>query len=155
MNIYYETIHRIERLHREFLELLKVELNRLSIESINNVQALLLYNMGSESLTPGELTQRGYYLGSNVSYNLKRLIEHGFVIRAPSPHDRRLARLTLSPDGIALCTELDTVFKRHSTHLARNGLGNGEMQRLGQALGKLEQFLLRQALPEVRTADRA
>ncbi len=85
---YLTTIVLLERMHRQFLEVLKAELDRLEIRDINNVQALVLYNIGHDKLTVGELTLRGYYLGSNVSYNVKKLTEHGFLNHERSPHDR-------------------------------------------------------------------
>mgnify|MGYP003561763431 CR=1 FL=1 len=72
MSAYYEAVQRIERLHRSFLDVLKAELDRASVQDINNVQAMILYNIGADDLTVGELTARGYYLGSNVSYNVKK-----------------------------------------------------------------------------------
>ena len=77
---YLEAIKLIERLHRQFLEVVKTELDRNGIEDINNVQALILFNIGSDELTVGELTNRGYYLGSNVSYNVRKMVENGYLI---------------------------------------------------------------------------
>ena len=74
-NAYLETIRLIERLHRQFLEVVKTELDRLGVKDINNVQSLILTNIGTDQLTVGELTDRGYYLGSNVSYNVKKMVE--------------------------------------------------------------------------------
>ena len=74
---YFEAITLVERLHRQFLDVLKIELERAGIQDINNVQSLILYNIGEDELTVGELTARGYYLGSNVSYNLKKMVENG------------------------------------------------------------------------------
>ena len=78
---YLVAIRLIERLHRRFLDVLKAELDRLGIEDINNVQAVLLSNIASENLTIGELTNRGYYMGSNVSYNVKKLVENGYLLQ--------------------------------------------------------------------------
>ena len=87
---YLDTIRLIERLHRRFLDVIKTELDRLGVEDINNVQALILSNISNEQLTVGELTARGYYLGSNVSYNVKKLVENGYLNQERSPHDRRM-----------------------------------------------------------------
>ena len=76
---YLETISLIERLHRQCLEVVKAELDRIGVRDLNNVQALILFNIGDEELTVGELTQRGYYLGSNVSYNVKKMVENGYL----------------------------------------------------------------------------
>src|SRR3984957_20338486 len=103
---YYETIHVIERLHRQSLDALKLELDRLGIQDINNVQSLILYSIGSDQLTVGELTPRGYYLGSNVSYNLKKMVESGYLVQERSIHDRRSVRVKGSQKGATLRSEL-------------------------------------------------
>jgi DNA-binding MarR family transcriptional regulator len=155
MQHYYELIHLIERLHRQSLDLLQLELDRMGLKVINAVQSLILYNIGTESLTCGELTRRGYYLGSNVSYNLNKLIQHGYVLREPSPHDRRSYRVGLSMKGLALHRELDQVFRRHANQLGRSGLSNAELHQLGETLRKLQHFWSLQNDPGARPPARA
>ena len=99
---YFECITLVERLHRQFLDVLKIELERAGIQDINNVQSLILYNIGQDELTVGELTARGYYLGSNVSYNLKKMVENGYLVQERSVHDRRSIRVKLSEKGHAI-----------------------------------------------------
>ena len=111
---YLETVALVERLHRHFLEVVKNEVDRLGVRDINNVQALILYNIGAEEMTVGELTQRGCYLGSNVSYNLKKLIESGYIAQARSQHDRRSVRIKLTDRGRALHDKLDALFEGHA-----------------------------------------
>ena len=96
---YLDTVNLIERLHRQFLEVVKTELDRNGIVDINNVQALILFNISDEELTVGELTNRGYYLGSNVSYNVRKMVENGYLLQERSSHDRRSIRVRLSAKG--------------------------------------------------------
>src|SRR6201996_7414382 len=110
--IYTESILLIERLHRRFLDVVKTELDRLKIDDINNVQTLILYNISGEQLTIGELTNRGYYLGSNVSYNVKKLVENNYLIQERAPHDRRSVRVKLSEKGLALHKKLGECFEK-------------------------------------------
>lgn len=100
---YFEIIRLIERLHRHFLDVLRTELRRLGIEDINAVQALLLYNIGENEVVIRDLKDRGYYQGSNVSYNIKGLTEYGYITQERSPHDRRSVRLRLTEKGLGLC----------------------------------------------------
>lgn len=100
---YFEIVHLIERLHRHFLDVLRTELRRLSIEDINAVQALLLYNIGENEVVIRDLKDRGYYQGSNVSYNIKALTEYGYLTQERSAHDRRSVRLKLTDKGLGLC----------------------------------------------------
>jgi len=89
---YHQSILLIERLHRYFLEVVKAELDRRGIQDINNVQALILYNIGQDDLTVGELTARGYYLGSNVSYNVKKMVENAYLAQLP---DAQISEVSL------------------------------------------------------------
>jgi Transcriptional regulators len=100
---YLDIVRLIERLHRHFLDVLRTEMRRLGIEDINAVQALLLYNIGENEVVIRDLKDRGYYQGSNVSYNIKALTEYGYITQERSPHDRRSVRLKLNQKGLDLC----------------------------------------------------
>ena len=144
---YYETIHLIERLHRQSLDVLKLELDRLGIEDINNVQALILYNVGTDHLTVGELTLRGYYLGSNVSYNLKKLVETGYIFQERSRADRRSVRIRLTPKGEEVAEVIDELYDRHLKSIDKvGGLDGAAFDGLNKALGRLERFWVDQIL---------
>jgi DNA-binding MarR family transcriptional regulator len=136
---YAETIALIERLHRRFLDVLRIELERLGVDQINNVQSLLLANIGDDEVSVGELMSRGYYLGSNVSYNLKSLVAAGLVIQERSQHDRRVVRVRLSPQGKALRAEIGGILQRHCEALAAQG-GLEPLTRLNAILYELEGF---------------
>ena len=97
--LYLETLTMVERLHRRLLDVIKDEFDRRGRSDINAVQALLLYNIGDKELTAGELRTRGYYLGSNVSYNVKKLVEIGFLHHSRSRVDRRSVRISLTEQG--------------------------------------------------------
>ena len=151
MRAYYETIHVIERLHRQSLDVLKLELDRLGIEDINNVQSLILYSIGNDQLTVGELTLRGYYLGSNVSYNLKKMVESGYLVQERSLHDRRSVRIKVSPKGALLRAKMDDFFERDGKMLVAAGIGPKELSALADVLAKLERFWASQTEAQIRT----
>ncbi len=153
MRSYYDTIHVIERLHRQSLDVLKLELDRLGIQDINNVQSLILYSIGNDQLTVGELTLRGYYLGSNVSYNLKKMVESGYLLQERSLHDRRSVRIKVSAKGATLRSKLDEFFERDAQRLVHAGLGPNELAALGEELNKLERFWASQTEPQLRAAS--
>jgi len=135
--VYIESILLIERLHRRFLDVIKTELERLKVEDTNNVQTLILYNINNEQLTIGELTNRGYYLGSNVSYNVKKLVENAYLLQEPSPHDKRSTRISLSPKGKDLCAKIDALFQRHLEILQK---GQPSIDALKSATSTLHQL---------------
>ena len=137
---YLETIRLIERLHRRFLDVIKTELDRLGIEDINNVQTLILSNISNEQLTVGELTARGYYLGSNVSYNVKKLVENGYLNQERSPHDRRMTRVRVSEKGLELCERIDELYRRNATELEREVVGREQLAAANQVLSALERY---------------
>ena len=136
---YFETIRLIERLHRQFLEVIKVELDRTGVVDINNIQALILSNIGKEELTVGELTNRGYYLGSNVSYNVKKMVENGYLEQERSPHDRRSVRVRVSKKGLEVCDLIAGLHERHTTQLADSALA-AELKSVNASLVSLERF---------------
>jgi len=137
---YLETIALIERLHRQCMELVKTELDRLGVRDLNAVQAMILFNLGDSQLTVGELTQRGYYLGSNVSYNVKKMVENGYLHQERSPHDKRATHLRCSEKGLAICNRLDELFDRHANELANTGVDQSSLGTTNDSLQRLEGF---------------
>ena len=100
---YFNIVRLIERLHRHFLDVLRTELRHMDVEDINAVQALLLYNIGEAEVVIRDLKDRGYYHGSNVSYNIKKLTEFDYLMQERCAHDRRSIRLKLTEKGMRLC----------------------------------------------------
>ncbi len=94
-----ELPHQIERMHRRFLDVVRLELGRVGVHDISPVQVMMLGNIGAEEISVRDLIERGYYLGSNASYNLKQLVECGYVERQSSTRDRRSARLRVTAKG--------------------------------------------------------
>ncbi len=137
--VYTESILLIERLHRHFLDVIKTELDRMKLDDINNVQTLILYNISAEQLTIGELTNRGYYLGSNVSYNVKKLVENGYLLQERAPHDKRSTRIKLSEKGMALCKKIDELYQRNVEMLSRE-MDEAELRAINKTMQQLENF---------------
>jgi DNA-binding MarR family transcriptional regulator len=115
---YLETLALIERLHRLLLDVIKDEFERLGRFDINSVQALLLFNIGAKVMTAGELKNRGYYQGSNVSYNLKKLVELGYIDHQRCDIDRRSVRVRLTEKGLQVHRMVGDLFRRHAESLA-------------------------------------
>jgi DNA-binding MarR family transcriptional regulator len=142
---YLECLNLVERLHRQLLDVIKDELERVGQPDVNSVQALLLFNIGEQELTAGELRTRGHYLGSNVSYNLKKLVEGGFINHVRSEADRRSVRVSLTEKGKDIRKIVASLFDRH-VHLVEpaGGLQTSEFAVLNKALQRLERFWLDQ-----------
>lgn len=138
---YLDGLSLVERLHRLLLDVLKDEFERLGILEVNPVQALLLFNVGDNEVTAGELKTRGYYQGSNVSYNLKKLVEAGYLHHERSAADRRSVRIRLTPKGRRIRDALAELFAGHAEALAEDpetgGAGIGE---LGARMRRIERF---------------
>src|SRR4030081_2730321 len=112
-NGYLETISLVERRHRRFLEVVKLELDGLGIHDINNVQGMMCFNIGDAEMTVGELTLRGCYRGSNVSYNVKKMVENGYLVQERSVHARRSVHVRLTDKGRDLRDRLRVMHQRH------------------------------------------
>ncbi len=138
---YLQLLHLVERLHRQLLDVIKDELERLGQTDINSVQALLLYNIGDAELTPGELRSRGHYLGSNVSYNLKQLVEKGYIKDERSNTDRRSKRVSLTDMGLEVRDAITALFERQLQSVEQVGGVNSQLiDDTNKTLQRLERF---------------
>ena len=142
-NSYLETISLVERLHRHFLEVVKLELDGLGIHDINNVQGMMLFNIGNAEMTVGELTLRGCYLGSNVSYNVKKMVENGYLVQERSVHDRRSIHVRLTDKGRDLRDRLSVMYQRHVEMLNQTAIVDTDLQGTVVTLRRLERFWIR------------
>jgi DNA-binding MarR family transcriptional regulator len=140
---YLEAISLVERLHRQFLEVVKLELDGLGIRDINNVQGMMLFNIGDAEMTVGELTLRGCYLGSNVSYNVKKMVENGYLVQERSVHDRRSIHVRLTDKGRDLRDRLSVMHKRHVEMLGQTAITDTDLQGVAVTLRRLERFWIR------------
>lgn len=138
---YLGSLKLIEQLHRLLLDVIKDEFERLGRTDVNSIQALLLYNIGDDEVTAGELTGRGYYLGSNVSYNLKKLVQAGFVNHQRSTTDRRSVRVSLTEKGREVSDVVNRLFERQLGSLEPvGGVAQGDLETLNKAMFRLQRF---------------
>lgn len=139
--LYLEALTLVERLHRRLLDVIKDEFERRGRDDVNSVQALLLYNIGDKELTASELRTRGYYLGSNVSYNVKKLVEMGYLHHARSRIDRRAVRISLTEKGRQVHEIVNKLYDKHvRTVEPIGGISTDDFRRLNQALVRLERY---------------
>jgi DNA-binding MarR family transcriptional regulator len=145
--LYLDAMTLVERLHRRLLDVIKDEFDRRGRADINSVQALLLFNIGDKELTAGELRTRGYYLGSNVSYNLKKLVEMGFLDHQRSRVDRRSVRIKLTEKGVDVRDIVEQLYQKHVRTVEQvGGISGDEFAALNKALHRLERFWTDQIL---------
>jgi DNA-binding MarR family transcriptional regulator len=138
---YLVSLKMIERLQRLMLDVLKDELDRIGYTDVNSVQALLLFNIGDMELTAGEIRTRGFYMGSNVSYNLKKLQEFGCIDHQRSESDRRAVRIRLTDRGKKICALVDQLVNRQLTSLEKvGGISESDLQIMNRSLRRLERF---------------
>jgi DNA-binding MarR family transcriptional regulator len=138
---YLELLQLVERLHRQLLDVVKDELDREGLDDLNSVQALLLFNIGDQELTAGELRTRGHYLGSNVSYNLKKLVDAGYIRHERSAVDRRAVRVSLTESGSAVRAQLNKLFERQGAALHPvGGVDTEQLPSMNTALARIERF---------------
>ena len=145
--LYLEALTLVERLHRRLLDVIKDEFDRAGRSDVNSVQALLLSNIGDSELTAGELRTRGYYLGSNVSYNLKKLVEMGYIHHQRSRMDRRSVRVSLTDKGREVADIVNHLYDRHIRSIDQvGGIGADDFHSLNRSLQRLERFWTDQIL---------
>ena len=140
-SLYMESLQLVERLHRRLLDVIKDEFDRQGRSDINAIQALLLFNIGNAELTAGELRSRGYYLGSNVSYNLKKLVDLGFINHQRSRIDRRSVRISLTETGQEVAEVVAGLYERHVGSIEQvGGINSEEFKQMNRVLQRLDRF---------------
>jgi len=138
---YLEALSLVERLHRLLLDVIKDEFERVGTLEINAVQALLLFNIGDNEVTAGELKSRGYYQGSNVSYNLKKLVEMGYMHHQRCEIDRRSVRVRLTEKGREVRAVVEKLFARHADGLeSRNVIDQAGIEDINNSLRRMERY---------------
>lgn len=138
---YLDSLSIVERLHRLLLDVIKDEFERLGVLEINAVQALLLFNIADNEVTAGELRSRGYYQGSNVSYNLKKLVDMGFMHHQRCEIDRRSVRVRLTDKGRNVHKVVSDLFARHAEALSEDAIvGSEKIRAINDGLGHMERF---------------
>jgi len=141
MTGYLEALALVERLHRLLLDVIKDEFERVGVLEINAVQALLLFNIGDNEVTAGELKSRGYYQGSNVSYNLKKLVEMGYMHHQRCEIDRRSVRVRLTQRGREVRDVVAGLFSRHAEGLESKGvIGPEGIEEITSSLKRVERY---------------
>lgn len=141
MGQYMETLSLVERLHRLLLDVIKDEFERVGVLEINAVQALLLFNVGENEVTAGELKSRGYYQGSNVSYNLKKLVEMGYMHHQRCEIDRRSVRVKLTQKGRYVRELVEKLFARHADGLeTRDVIDQAGIEHINTSLRRVERY---------------
>ena len=135
---YLELTRLIERLHRRFIDVLKTELNRIGVKNINGIQALLLTNIGEEEIVIRDLVERGYYLGSNVSYNIKKLTDLGYLDQERSAHDRRSVTLRLTEKALEVVHRMRDLQSNNADAFSKRGAGPEDMEEACETLRTLE-----------------
>ena len=141
MASYLDSLALVERLHRLLLDVIKDEFERVGVLDINAVQALLLFNIGDNEVTAGELKSRGYYQGSNVSYNLKKVVEMGYMHHQRCEIDRRSVRVRLTDRGREIRSVVSTLFERHADGLkSQMVLDQKGISEITAALKRVERY---------------
>jgi len=141
MTGYLDALALVERLHRLLLDVIKDEFERVGVLEINAVQALLLFNIGDNEVTAGELKTRGYYQGSNVSYNLKKLVEMGYMHHQRCEVDRRSVRVRLTEKGRGIRDIVAQLFERHADGMQDKGvLGLDGIDQITGSLRRVERY---------------
>ncbi len=137
-NSYLELTHLIERLHRRFLDVLRTELNRLGVRDINGVQALLLANIGEEEIVIRDLVERGYYQGSNVSYNIKKLVDYGYLEQERTEHDKRSVSIKLTEKAVKIVVKIRELEEQNAQAFVEKQQIENETETVLESLRRLE-----------------
>jgi len=137
---YIELTRIIERMHRRFLDVLRAELARIDVHDLNAVQALLLSNIGDEEIVIRDLVERGYYQGSNVSYNIKKLSEMGYLEQERSSHDKRSVRIKLTDKALMVVAKIKELEESNASAIAGANISETDIEKSADTLRKIERI---------------
>ena len=135
---YLDIAKLIERLHRRYLDVVRAELNQLGYRDLTPVQAMLLTNIGAEKIVIRELIERGYYQGSNVSYNMKKLVDGGYIEQSRSPHDKHSVRIKLTEKSRTICEKIEALEVANGEALMAAGVTKSDVEALRETLRNIE-----------------
>jgi DNA-binding MarR family transcriptional regulator len=133
-----DIVRVIERLHRRSLDLIRIELIQNGIDDVTPSQVMMMFTIGADEISVRDLIGRGYYLGTNASYSLKRLVEASYVDRTTSERDRRSARIRLSEKGHRLCKLIRSIDETYQQRAARDEEEVRELETTFRTLRRLE-----------------
>lgn len=128
----------IERLHRRYLDIVRIELNKLGIRDINAPQALLLANIGDTEILVKDLLDRGYYLGQNVNYSIRKLIEYEYLNQTRDAHDKRAIRISLTEKGRKLVPIIREIDHLNKGSVLQEPLSEQDIEQVCSTLKKVE-----------------
>lgn len=149
---YLAVAHSIERLHRRFIDAMKTELKLAAIADIKPVQAMMVYHIADGEMTVGELTLTGCYLGTNPSYNLQKLMKHGYITQSMRSVDRRCTYVKLTPKGQTMRHRIARMLQRHA-ELMQDDLPPEDLRQAALTLRRLERLWDAAARPAVIATD--
>ncbi len=133
-----ELITLVERLHRRFLDLVRLELQKNGIRDINAVQALVLSNIGEEEVLVRDLIERGYYLGQNVNYSIRKLVDYGYLDQNRDEHDKRSVRVSITELGLSILPMIDIAVSVKGADEDENAFNEDELKDLCNKLKRIE-----------------
>ena len=110
----------------------------MGCRDLTPVQAVLLANVGYDDIVIKELVERGYYQGSNVTYNMKKLVDGGYIKQERSPHDKRSVRIRLTPKSKEICDRVRAMEALNTEVLGESGIDETELKRTRETLRRLE-----------------
>lgn len=121
--------------------MIKDEFERVGVLEISAVQAMLLFNIGDNEVTAGELKSSGYYQGSNVSYNLKKLVEMGYMHHQRCEIDRRSISVKLADQRRQVRSVVTELFEHQADGLqSRGALGHEGLEAITSSLKRVERY---------------
>lgn len=137
-----EFMRQFERLHRRYLDVIQVVLSERDIDDVNPVQALMIADIGDGEVALRDLIDRGNYLANAATYNIRKLVELGYVEQGRSARDRRVGKVKLTGMGLALRRQLLDADCEISEALSRFGDWHDRSEAVTNTVRDLERVYL-------------
>ena len=110
------------------------------VRNLNAAQAVVHCHIDEDDTIVGELTNQGYYFGSNPSYNVRKMVEADYLIQEHSAHDKRSTRSRLSEKGLEVHGKLQDMFNRQTMALGPDSVSEDDLRTANEILARLEWF---------------
>lgn len=108
-NSFHNFTANINKLDKLFLENIEHSLRDNEIYDISPMQALVMINIGHETMRINDVNDFDYYLGKNVTYNIQDLVKKGYVGRLKNKNDKRSKIVSLTKKGERVLEILESV----------------------------------------------
>ncbi len=128
------------RISSVFMEIIRLEIERIGVYNLTAAQYIILQHLGNDRIPVGDLSLRSSYFGTNISYNVRKMVENEYIIQEKSQHDQRTHYVSISPKSKELIAKIDQALDEHGDLLHKYGIDRKYFEEILSSIGKVDDF---------------